>query len=100
MAAAITAPPAPVQIEAPQPAAPDELGSLLELPLEVEALLDSRLISVAELLALRPGNVIRLDRSAGENVRIHVGGVHLADGDIAASDAAVCVRVTEFRERS
>jgi flagellar motor switch protein FliN/FliY len=77
----------------------EELGDLTEVPLEIKALLDSRLITIADMLDLEPGSLIRLDRSAGENIRIHVGGVHIADGDIAAVDNMICVRLTEFRER-
>lgn len=78
----------------------EDLGELAELPLEVKALLDSRTITVADMLDLEPGSLIRLDRSAGENIRIHVGDVHIADGDIAAVDNMICVRLTEFRERT
>ena len=78
---------------------PDNLGGLSEVPLEVKALLDTRVITVSDMLDLEPGSLIRLDRSAGENIRLHVGGVHLADGDIAAVDNMICLRITEFRER-
>ncbi len=77
----------------------EELGNVAKVPIEVEAVLDSRIMTVAEILQLEPGSLIRSTRSAGENVQIHVGGVHVADGDIVAMDNMLCVRLTDFRER-
>jgi flagellar motor switch protein FliN len=76
----------------------EELGDLARIPLEVEAVLDTRSITVGEVLALEPGSLIRMNRSAGESVSIHVGGVHLADGDIVTMENMICVRITDFRE--
>jgi flagellar motor switch/type III secretory pathway protein FliN len=77
----------------------EEIGDLAKVPLEIEAVLDSRVMTIAEILELEPGSLIRMNRSAGENVQIHVGAVHVADGDIVAMDNMLCVRVTDFRER-
>ena len=77
----------------------EELGDLAKVPLQVEAVLDSRPITVGEILALEPGSLIRMDRSAGESISIHVGGVHVADGDIVTMENMICVRVTDFREQ-
>jgi flagellar motor switch protein FliN len=77
----------------------EELGTVAKVPLEIEAVLDTRVTTVAELLELEPGSLIRMNRSAGENVHIHIGGVHAADGDIVAMDNMMCVRLTDFRER-
>jgi len=76
----------------------EELGDLARVPLQVEAVLDSRSITVGEILALEPGSLIRMNRSAGESVSIHVGGVHLADGDIVTMENMICVRITDFKE--
>ena len=77
----------------------EELGSVVKVPLELEAVLDNRVMTIAEILELGPGSLIRMNRSAGENVQIHIGGVHVADGDIVAMDNIMCVRLTDFRER-
>ncbi len=77
----------------------EELGSIVKVPLEIEAVLDNRVMTVAEILELEPGSLIRMNRSAGENVQIHIGGVQVADGDIVAMDNIMCVRLTDFRER-
>jgi flagellar motor switch protein FliN len=76
----------------------EELGDIAKVPLEVEAVLDTRSISVGEILALETGSLIRLSRSAGESIQVHVGGVHIADGDIVTMENLICVRITDFRE--
>jgi flagellar motor switch protein FliN len=77
----------------------EELGNLARVPLEVEAVLDARLMTVAEILQLESGSLVRMNRAAGENVQIHIGGIWVADGDILAVDNTMCVRLTGFRER-
>lgn len=77
----------------------EELGTIAKVPLEIEAVLDSRVMTVAEILELEAGSLIRMNRSAGENVHVHIGGVHVADGDIVAMDNMMCLRLTDFRER-
>jgi len=77
----------------------EELGNIAKVPVEIEAVLDSRIMTIAEILELERGSLIRSTRSAGENVQIHIGGAHVADGDIVAMDNLLCVRVTDFRER-
>lgn len=77
----------------------EDLGNLAHIPLEVEAVLDARLVTAAEILQLDSGSLIRMNRAAGENVQIRIGGVWVADGDILAVDNKMCVRLTAFRER-
>lgn len=77
----------------------EELGSLARVPLEVEAVLDAPVMTVSNVLQLQPGSLIRMNRTAGENVEIRVGGVWIADGDILAVDNKMCVRLTAFREQ-
>ena len=76
----------------------EDLGNLARVPLEVEAVLDARLMTVAEILQLESGSLVRMNRAAGENVQIHIGGIWVADGDILAVDNKLCVRLTGFRD--
>ena len=77
----------------------EELGDLASLPLELEAVLDRRVCTVADILALEPGSLIRMDRSAGENIDLYVGGAHVAFGEVVVMENMMCVRVTDFREK-
>lgn len=57
------------------PQASPQLGELLaQAPLEVCAHLGTARLSLAELLALRPGDVVRLDRGQGETLAVFVEG--------------------------
>lgn len=76
----------------------EEVGVLAKVPLEVEAVLDSRIMTFAEILELEPGSLIRMNRSAGEHVQVHIGAIHVADGDVVAVDNMLCVRLTDFRD--
>ena len=70
-------------------------GSFSQVPLEIEAILDRRTMAVEEILNLGEGSLIRLDRSAGENIDICVGGVTTATGEIVVVEGRFCVRVTD-----
>ena len=68
----------------------------INLPIDVE--LDRQIMSVRRILQLRQGSVIRLGRSAGENIDIIVGGVVVASGEIVVLEESMGVRITDFNE--
>jgi flagellar motor switch protein FliN/FliY len=74
-----------------------EIASLAEVPLEVEVELDRRILKVREILGLEAGSVIKMTRSAGENLDVLMGGVLVCFGEIVATDASTGVRITDFR---
>jgi flagellar motor switch protein FliN/FliY len=76
----------------------EELGNLARVPLEIQAVLDERVMTVSEILEWEQGSLIRMNRSAGENIQIRIGGVWVADGDILAVDDKICVRLTALRD--
>ncbi len=69
-----------------------------EIPMEVEVELDRRVFSIRELLDLEAGNVIRLARSAGENIDLRVGGALVGYGEIVIIEDTMAVRITDFTE--
>jgi flagellar motor switch protein FliN/FliY len=76
----------------------EELGDLAGVPLELEAVLDRRVFTVNDILGLEPGSLIRMDRSAGENIDLYIGGSHVAFGEVVVMENMMCVRVTDFRD--
>jgi len=76
----------------------EELGDLAAVPLEVEAVLDRRVFTVSDILGLEPGSLIRMDRSAGENIDLYVGCSHIGFGEVVVMENMMCVRVTDFRD--
>jgi flagellar motor switch protein FliN/FliY len=55
-------------------------------------------MKLEELLALTKGSVIRLPRSAGENIDILAGGHMFGSGEIVIIEEHFGVRLTDFRE--
>jgi flagellar motor switch protein FliN len=75
-----------------------EIESCSDLSLDVEVQLDRKLMTLGQILELGRGSVIRLLRSAGENVDILIGGTAVCFGEIVIIDDTVRVRITDFRE--
>jgi flagellar motor switch protein FliN len=74
----------------------EDLGSLAMLPIDIEARLDERMISMKELVALRPGSLLRLARSAGERIDVLAGGTVLGFGEVVVVENALGIRVTDI----
>lgn len=77
----------------------DLTDAALDLPLQVEAVLDRCIVKIGELLDFRRGSIIRTSRAAGENVHLLIGGVHIADGDLVATDTKISVRISELHDK-
>ncbi len=76
----------------------EEIAHLADVPVEIEAVLDRRSMTIRQLLALDTGGSIRLTRSAGENVDMYVGDVLMGTGEIVVIEHAMGVRITDFSE--
>lgn len=77
----------------------DEIGHFSDIPLDVLVELDRRVLEVREILALEKGSVIKMNRSAGENLDILVGGALLAYGEIVIIESTMGVRITDFNSQ-
>ena len=76
----------------------EEVGHLNDVPVDVDVELDRKKMTVREILMLEKGSVIKMLRSAGENIDIYVGGAMLGSGEIVIIEEAVGVRITDFNE--
>jgi flagellar motor switch protein FliN len=76
--------------------ASEQIAHIADVPIDVEVELDRTVMTVAEVLDLNPGNVIRMSRSAGENIDILIGGALIGFGEIVIIEDAVGVRITDF----
>jgi flagellar motor switch/type III secretory pathway protein FliN len=74
-----------------------QLARFMDVPLEIEALVEGPKMRVRDLLALKTGNIIETAVSAGENVEVRAGRSPLGAGELAASSGKVIVRVIRFR---
>jgi flagellar motor switch protein FliN/FliY len=67
-----------------------------DVPLEVEVELDSRPMTLRQILELKVGSVVAMKKSAGENLEILIGGARIGSGDIVVLDTTMAMRVTEL----
>jgi flagellar motor switch protein FliN/FliY len=68
---------------------------LIDVALEVSVELGRSHMSIGEILALRTGSVIELDKLAGEPVDVSVNGTLIARGEVVVVDEKLGVRITE-----
>ena len=68
----------------------------LDMTLQVEAVLDEKTMTIYEILALEEGTVIKLNRSAGVNIDLFIGGVPAAFAEVVIIDDSMGVRVTDL----
>ena len=73
---------------------------LLDINLQVTVELGRTRMKIAEILALRNGSVIELDRLAGEPADILVNGTLIAKGEVVVVDEKFGVRVIEVVSRA
>ena len=74
----------------------ERMAAVGDVPIDIEADLDRKTMTVRQLLELDQGSVVKLTRSAGENIDILAGGATLAYGEIVIIEDTVGVRITDF----
>jgi flagellar motor switch protein FliN/FliY len=74
----------------------EQIASLADIPLDVEIELGRRIMTIAQILELGTGSIIRIARSAGDNIDILVGGTVIGYGEIVIIEDAVGIRITDF----
>ncbi len=72
---------------------------LSNVEVSVAAVLGAARISVREIISLRPGSLIELDRMAGEPVDLRVNNVTVAGGEVIVIDDRYAVRINSFGGR-
>lgn len=76
--------------------AAEEIAPFLDIALSVEVELDRRVMTVQDLLRLNVNSVLKMSKSAGENLDVHIGGAVIAFGEIVVSESTTAVRLTDF----
>lgn len=74
----------------------DQIGHLGDVAIEVEVELDRKNLTVREVLELEAGNILKMTRSAGENIDVLIGGSLIGFGEIVLVEDTVAVRITDF----
>jgi flagellar motor switch/type III secretory pathway protein FliN len=73
---------------------------LLDIPLEVEAVVEGRAMRVSDLLELAVGSLVLSDRAAGESVDVRAGRALLGAGELARANGHRVVRMVNFKGKN
>ena len=76
----------------------EEISHLADVPVDLQIELDRKVMTTGDILKLESGSVIRLYRSAGENIDILIGGAFVGTGEIVIIEESMGVRITDFVE--
>ena len=74
----------------------EDIAHFADMSVDVEVELDRKILTVDQILELEQGSVIRMNRSAGDNIDILVGSTLIGYGEIVIIEDTVGVRITDF----
>lgn len=74
----------------------DDMEAVHEVPVKVQAVLGRARMPIGELLRLRTGMIVELDRRVGEPVDIFVNNRLIARGEVVMIDSSLGVTLTEI----
>ena len=74
----------------------ENIGLIMDVPLEVTVELGRTTKSISEILSFSPGTIIELDRIAGEPIDVLVNGKLVAKGEVVVIEESFSVRITEI----
>ncbi|MBE5879468.1 MAG: flagellar motor switch phosphatase FliY [Lachnospiraceae bacterium] len=77
-------------------AAQENMGLIMDVPLEVTVELGRTKKSISSILDFAPGTIIELDKIAGEPIDVLVNGKFVAKGEVVVIEESFGVRVTEI----
>jgi flagellar motor switch protein FliN len=76
----------------------EEIAHLADVPIEVEIELARKTMALRDILALAVGSVVKMPRSAGENIDILAGGTLIGSGEVVIIEETVGIRITDFKD--
>jgi flagellar motor switch protein FliN len=74
----------------------EQVGYLQDVNMDIDVELDRKTVTLREVLELEKGSILKMTRSAGENIDIFVGGSLVGFGEIVLVEDMVAVRITDF----
>ncbi len=78
----------------------ETIGHLADVPIDMDVELGRKTMTIRAILGLVPGNIVRMNRSAGENIDILAGGTIVGSGEIVIIEENFGVRITDFMEHT
>jgi len=79
-----------------EPADRAALARFHDIPIELSVELDRRMMKVREILNLQSGSVIKMNRSAGDNMSLLFHGVLVGFGEIVVIEDTIGIRITDI----
>jgi flagellar motor switch protein FliN/FliY len=76
--------------------AADEFQAVCDVPVKVQAVLGRSRMEIGELLRMKPGDVVELDRRVGEPADILVNNRLIARGEVVLIDNSLGITLTEI----
>ena len=67
-----------------------------DIPITLSVQLDRKWTSIRDILELKVDSIVKLNRSAGENVDLLIDGVPVGSGEIVVIDDLMGLRVTDL----
>jgi flagellar motor switch protein FliN/FliY len=83
-------------ISARSPKTVSDLEQVLDVPVNVTAVLGKTRMEVAQLLKIGPGQLLELDRRVGEAIDIYVNNRLVARGEVVVIEDKLGVTMTEI----
>ncbi len=77
----------------------EEIVGFEDIPLAVNVELDCRFMTVRQILQLDVNSVLKLNRSAGENLDLLIGGALVGFGEIVIAETTTGLRITDFNTK-
>ncbi|MBQ8148760.1 MAG: flagellar motor switch phosphatase FliY [Lachnospiraceae bacterium] len=74
----------------------ENIGLIMDVPLEVTVELGRTKKSIAEILDFAPGTIVELNKIAGEPIDVLVNGKFVAKGEVVVIEESFGIRVTEI----
>jgi len=79
-----------------QPQNPALARNLMDVPVRVDVVLGEARMPIEELMAMQPGDVVGLDRQAGDEIDIYVSDRLMARGRLVVSNGELGVSLSEI----
>ncbi len=89
-------PPADVDVVHETTKVASDLEPVFDVPVNISAVLGKTQLNVNELLKLKAGSVLELDRKVGEAIDIYVNARLVARGEVVVIDERLGVTMTEI----
>lgn len=74
----------------------ENIGLIMDVPLEVTVELGRTKKSIADILDFAPGTIIELEKIAGEPIDVLVNGKFVAKGEVVVIEESFGIRITEI----